>query len=134
MLNFSTRKVLVIGLGLIGGSLAWALRQRQLVDEVVGYDRNRSECELGVSLGVIDRVGENLEQEVAQADLVVLAVPVKVMESVLAQIKPWLRPRTLITDVGSTKGNLVAAARNLFATLPPGFVPGHPIAGAEKSG
>lgn len=134
MLKFSTRKVLVIGLGLIGGSLAWALRQRQLVDEVVGYDRNRSECELGVSLGVIDRVGENLEQEVAQADLVVLAVPVKVMESVLAQIKPWLRPQTLITDVGSTKGNLVAAARNLFATLPPGFVPGHPIAGAEKSG
>jgi 3-phosphoshikimate 1-carboxyvinyltransferase len=134
VLKFSTRRVLVIGLGLIGGSLARALRSRELVDEVVGYDRSRSECELGLSLGVIDRIGEDLEQEVRRADMVLLAVPVKVMESVLAEIKPWLRPQTLITDVGSTKGNLITAARALFGELPPGFVPGHPIAGAEKSG
>lgn len=134
VLRFSTRKVLVIGLGLIGGSLARALRSRHLVDEVVGYDINRSECELGVSLGVIDRIADDLEQAVRAADLVLLAVPVKVMETVLAQIKPWLRPETLLTDVGSTKGNLVTAARALFGVLPAGFVPGHPIAGAEKSG
>lgn len=134
MLKFSTRRVLVIGLGLIGGSFARALRARKLVDEVVGYDRNRGECELGLSLGVIDRIADDLEAEVRAADLIVLAVPVKVMEQVLSQIKPWLRPQTLITDVGSTKGNLVEAARRLFDPLPPGFVPGHPIAGTEKSG
>lgn len=134
MLRFSTRRVLIIGLGLIGGSFARALRSRGLVDEVMGYDRNRGECELGLSLGVIDRIVDDLETAVRGADLVVLAVPVKVMEQVLSEIKPWLRPETLITDVGSTKGNLVAAARRLFGTLPPGFVPGHPIAGTEKSG
>ncbi|WP_432696346.1 bifunctional prephenate dehydrogenase/3-phosphoshikimate 1-carboxyvinyltransferase [Marinobacterium sp. YM272] len=134
MLNFSTARVLVIGLGLIGGSLARALKQRDLIDEVVGYDLNRAECELGLSLNVIDRIGEDLETEVRQAGLVLLAVPVKVMETVLATIRPWLREDTLITDVGSTKGNLVMAARALFGELPPGFVPGHPIAGAEKSG
>lgn len=134
MLRFSTSRVLVIGLGLIGGSLARALKQRHLVDEVVGYDLNRAECELGLSLGVIDRIGEDLQDEVSKAGLVLLAVPVKVMETVLAEIKPWLSDNTLITDVGSTKGNLVMAARSLFGELPPGFVPGHPIAGAEKSG
>ncbi|SEG71276.1 bifunctional prephenate dehydrogenase/3-phosphoshikimate 1-carboxyvinyltransferase [Marinobacterium lutimaris] len=134
MLKFSTGRVLVIGLGLIGGSLARALKQRKLVDEVVGFDLNRAECELGLSLGVIDRIGEDLGQEVSKAGLVLLAVPVKVMETVLAEIRPWLREDTLITDVGSTKGNLVLAARTLFGELPPGFVPGHPIAGAEKSG
>ncbi|GGB88120.1 3-phosphoshikimate 1-carboxyvinyltransferase [Marinobacterium zhoushanense] len=134
MLRFSTRRVLVIGLGLIGGSFARALRARSLVDEVLGYDRNRGECELGLSLGVIDRIADDLEAAVSGADLIVLAVPVKVMEQVLSEIKPWLRPQTLITDVGSTKGNLVDAARRLFDPMPPGFVPGHPIAGTEKSG
>lgn len=134
MLKFSTDRVLVVGLGLIGGSLARALRARGLVTEVVGFDLNRSECELGVSLGVIDRIGEDLLEEVRRADLVVLAVPVKVMEQVLEQIRPALRDNTLLTDVGSTKSNLVATARHLFTELPAGFVPGHPIAGAEKSG
>lgn len=134
MLSFSTRKVLIVGLGLIGGSLARALRSRQVVDEVVGFDLNRSECELGLALGVIDRVAESLSTAVAEADLVVLAVPVKVMEAVLDQVRPHLRPNTLLSDVGSTKGNLVEAARRQFSQLPPGFVPGHPIAGTEKSG
>jgi len=134
VLSFSTRKVLIVGLGLIGGSLARALRSRHVVEEVVGYDLNRAECELGVTLGVIDRVAESLPAAVAEADLVVLAVPVKVMETVLDQVRPHLRPNTLLSDVGSTKGNIVAAARRQFERLPPGFVPGHPIAGTEKSG
>ena len=67
MLTFSTSRVLVIGLGLIGGSLARALKQRNLVDEVVGYDLNRAECELGLSLGVIDRIGEELGEEASGA-------------------------------------------------------------------
>lgn len=140
MLNYSGQsqyrldRVLIIGLGLIGGSFAKALKIRSCVGEIVGADRNEDECRLGLELGVIDRVAADLEAEVSAADLVVLAVPVKAMESVLEQIRPWLRLRTLVTDVGSTKGNLVAAARRLFGQLPPTFIPGHPIAGAEKSG
>ncbi|MBV0933413.1 bifunctional prephenate dehydrogenase/3-phosphoshikimate 1-carboxyvinyltransferase [Marinobacterium weihaiense] len=140
MLNYSSashyplRRVLIIGLGLIGGSLAKALKTRACVDEVVGSDRNADECRLGLELGVIDRVAQALPQEVAAADLIVLAVPVKAMERVLEEIRPHLRLQTLVTDVGSTKGNLVQAARRIFGHLPPTFIPGHPIAGAEKSG
>jgi 3-phosphoshikimate 1-carboxyvinyltransferase len=140
VLNYSGRshypleRVLIIGLGLIGGSLAKALKVRSCVREIVGADRSAEECRLGLELGVIDRIATDLAAEVAAADLIVLAVPVKAMESVLEQIRPWLRPGTLVTDVGSTKGNLVAAARRLFGRLPSTFIPGHPIAGAEKSG
>ncbi len=140
MLNYTSaaqyrlQRVLIIGLGLIGGSLAKALKTRSCVAEVVGADRNQDECRLGLQLGVVDRIAEDLPAEVAAADLVVLAVPVKAMETVLEQIRPHLRLQTLLTDVGSTKGNLVQAARRLFGHLPPTFIPGHPIAGAEKSG
>lgn len=132
--KYPIKRVLVIGLGLIGGSFAKALKTRSCVEEVVGADRNLDECRLGLDLGVIDRVAEDLSVEVGLADLVVLAVPVKAMETVLAEIKPHLRLQTLVTDVGSTKTNLVTAARSIFGRLPPTFIPGHPIAGAEKSG
>ncbi|MGB2129776.1 MAG: bifunctional prephenate dehydrogenase/3-phosphoshikimate 1-carboxyvinyltransferase [Marinobacterium sp.] len=132
--RYRLERVLVIGLGLIGGSLAKALKTRSCVKEVVGADRNLDECRLGLDLGVIDRVAEDLAKEVTAADLIVLAVPVKAMERVLGEIRPHLRMQTLVTDVGSTKSNLVVAARALFGQLPPTFIPGHPIAGAEKSG
>lgn len=133
-MKYAIDRVLVVGLGLIGGSFARALRSRGIVREVVGYDRNLDEAALGVRLGVIDRAADDLSEAVGEADLVMLAVPVKVMESVLAAIEPHLKPHTLLTDVGSTKANLVAAARSIFAVMPATFVPGHPIAGAEKSG
>ncbi|MBA4502498.1 bifunctional prephenate dehydrogenase/3-phosphoshikimate 1-carboxyvinyltransferase [Marinobacterium marinum] len=132
--QYRLERVLIIGLGLIGGSLAKALKTRACVGEVVGADRSPDECRLGLQLGVIDRIAEDLSAEVAQADLIVLAVPVKAMEAVLEQIRPYLRMQTLVTDVGSTKGNLVQAARRIFGHLPGTFIPGHPIAGAEKSG
>ena len=127
-------RVLIIGLGLIGGSLAKALREQQPTTTVVGYDRDPEEMQAGLHLGVIDQVADDLLHEVAQADVVVLAVPVKATESVLNQIKEHLGEHTVITDVGSTKGNVVEAAARVFETLPSGFVPGHPIAGSEKSG
>ncbi|WP_151703988.1 bifunctional prephenate dehydrogenase/3-phosphoshikimate 1-carboxyvinyltransferase [Nitrincola alkalilacustris] len=133
-MKYAIDRVLVIGLGLIGGSFARALRSRGIVREVVGYDRNADEAALGVKLGVIDRSADDLAQAVGEADLVMLAVPVKVMEAVLAAVEPHLKPHTLLTDVGSTKANLVTAARSIFSVIPPTFVPGHPIAGAEKSG
>lgn len=127
-------KVLVIGLGLIGGSFAKALKTRHLVDEVSGYDLNPAECELGLQLGVIDKHATSLLDAVAEADLVMLAVPVKAMEQLLETIAPALRPDTLVTDAGSTKMNIIEAAQRVFSVIPTNFVPGHPIAGAEKSG
>ncbi|BBB25380.1 bifunctional prephenate dehydrogenase/3-phosphoshikimate 1-carboxyvinyltransferase [Amphritea japonica] len=133
-MSFLTGRVLVIGLGLIGGSLARALRLRGTCKTVVGYDRDVDELETGLRLGVVDEIAFDLLAAVEQADLIVLAVPVKVMEFVLADIKPALRPDTIITDVGSVKGNVVRAAESLFGEVPERFIPGHPIAGLEKSG
>lgn len=133
-MNFSTARVLVIGLGLIGGSFARAARRLPRVEQVVGFDLNREECELGVALEVIDSIAEDLEAEVRVADLVMLAVPVKAIERVLMQIAPWLKPNALVSDVGSTKVNVLEAAQRIWSEIPAGFIPGHPIAGAEKSG
>ena len=127
-------RVLIIGLGLIGGSLAKALRQRNTCATVIGYDRDEDELQAGLRLGVIDVAADDLLAEVGSADVVVLAVPVKAMETVLAEIRPALRAETIITDVGSVKGNVIRAAEKLFGGVPAGFVPAHPIAGSEKSG
>nr|WP_252734868.1 bifunctional prephenate dehydrogenase/3-phosphoshikimate 1-carboxyvinyltransferase [Amphritea atlantica] len=129
-----TERVLVIGLGLIGGSLASALRSHGICRTVIGYDRDSDELATGLRLGVIDEAAEDLLAEAARADVIVLAVPVKAIESVLAELKPVLRPETILTDVGSVKGNVVKAAERLFGELPARFIPGHPIAGSEKSG
>lgn len=133
-MSFSTTRILVIGLGLIGGSFARAARRLPKVDQVVGFDLNREECELGVALEVIDSIAEDLQAEVRRADVVMLAVPVKAIEHVLAEIAPWLKESALITDVGSTKVNVIEAAERIWSEVPAGFIPGHPIAGAEKSG
>lgn len=128
------KKALIIGLGLIGGSLAKGLRKSGSFGEVIGFDRDPDELEKGLLTGVIDVAAESLAQAVSEADLVVLAVPVKAMEKVLVDIAPFIAEDTFLTDVGSTKGNVVEAAQRVFTALPSGFVPGHPIAGSEKSG
>ena len=127
-------RLLVIGLGLIGGSFAKGLKQRGCCGTVVGYNRNAAALEEGLRLGVIDEACPDLEEAVRQADLVMLAVPVKVMETLMAQIAPWLREGCILTDAGSAKGNVVRAAEQAFGEVPSFFVPGHPIAGSEKSG
>ena len=127
-------KTLIIGLGLIGGSLAKALKINRQCGQIIGYDRDFEESKAGYNAGVIDLAIENLVDAVSIADLIVLAVPVKAMEKVLMDIAPFIAEDTLITDVGSTKGNVVAAAKRVFGDVPTGFVPGHPIAGSEKSG
>ncbi|HEY5717058.1 MAG TPA: prephenate dehydrogenase/arogenate dehydrogenase family protein, partial [Motiliproteus sp.] len=126
-------QVLVVGLGLIGGSFARGLKQQQAA-VVTGYDANPGELREGVRLGVIDHAAGDLGAAVAAADVVMLAVPVKVMERVMADIAPVLRPETVLTDVGSVKGNIVEVAKRVFGEVPANFVPGHPIAGSEKSG
>ncbi|MCH8497612.1 MAG: bifunctional prephenate dehydrogenase/3-phosphoshikimate 1-carboxyvinyltransferase [Marinobacter sp.] len=127
-------RVAVIGLGLIGGSLAAAIRQHGLATTVVAADRRADELQTGLKLGVIDEAAESIAAAVKGADLVVLAVPVRAIEPVLEELRANLDPTALITDVGSTKGSFVASVRAVFGEVPANVIPGHPIAGSEKSG
>lgn len=128
------RRLCVIGVGLIGGSLGRALRAAGAVDEVIGAGRRIEPLERAAALGVIDRFETELPRAVAGADMVVVAVPLGAVYPVLAAIADHLDPDAVLTDVGSAKGCVVEDARRVFGTAPPGFVPGHPIAGTEKSG
>ncbi|MCV2402353.1 prephenate dehydrogenase/arogenate dehydrogenase family protein [Marinomonas sp. C2222] len=125
--------VMIVGLGMIGGSFAKALKLKGLAT-LYGVDRRQGELTLGVSTGVIDFAAELNAETVGKMDVIVLATPVRAMALVLSELKPFLSSTTLVTDVGSTKGSVVAAAQQVFGHVPKNFIPGHPIAGAEKSG
>ena len=128
------RKVVIFGVGLIGGSFALGLKAAGQVEEVVGFGRSLGSLTQALELGLIDRVGANPQQDVADADLVLLATPVGQMADIMSRIAPYLGARTLVTDGGSTKCDVVSAARTHFADKIAQFVPAHPIAGAENSG
>jgi len=127
-------KVIIFGVGLIGGSFALALRKAGAVGEVVGFGRSAQTLALAQQLGSIDRVGSDLAAELRDADLVLLATPVAQMAELFARIAPHLGKHTLITDGGSTKCDVVEAARLHLGAKIAQFVPAHPIAGAEQSG
>lgn len=128
------RKIVIFGVGLIGGSFALALRKANAVGEVVGFGRRESTLREAQQLGVIDRIGKSEAEEVRDADLVLLATPVGQMSEIMRRIAPHLGEATLLTDAGSTKANVVSAARENLGAALNRFVPAHPIAGAEKSG
>jgi len=128
------RQLTVIGVGLIGGSLALALKNAGFCTEIVGAGRSRDNLDKAVELGVIDRYSTNLKEAVADADLVFLAVPMGVMASVMNEIADALPAHTIITDGGSVKAPVVDAAETYLAAALHNFVPGHPIAGDENSG
>ncbi|UYO92454.1 prephenate dehydrogenase [Pollutimonas sp. M17] len=123
----------VVGVGLIGGSFASALRQAGAVGRVLGVGRQAASLAQARRLGLIDEIA-TLEQAAARADLIFLAMPVGATAAVMAELRPLLRPETLVTDAGSTKADVVAAARSALGDRIGQFVPGHPIAGAEKTG
>ncbi len=127
-------KVVVFGVGLIGGSFALGLKAAEQVEEVVGFGRSLATLTTALDLGIIDRVGANPGHEVADADLVLIATPVGQMPEIMARIAPYLGEQTVVTDGGSTKQDVVAAARAHFGDKLGQFVPAHPIAGAENSG
>jgi prephenate dehydrogenase len=130
----SFKKIVIFGVGLIGGSFALALRRAGVVSEVVGFGRGAATLEQARQLGILDRIGDDVAREVHDADLVLLATPVAQMADIFARIAPHLGAQTLVTDGGSTKSDVVAAAHaNLGARIEQ-FIPAHPIAGAEKSG
>ncbi len=128
------QRLTVIGVGLIGGSLAQALRQTAYVREIIGCSRDELHLQKAVSLGVIDSYETDIAKAVQGADMVVLAVPLGAMESCFKALAGSLLVDAVITDVGSAKGSVVAAANRAFDQIPAGFVPAHPIAGTEKSG
>lgn len=128
------QKVVIFGVGLIGGSFSLALRKAGMVTEVVGFGRSQATLDEARRLGIIDRIGSDVAREVRDADIVLLATPVAQMADIFTRIAPHLGPNTLVTDGGSTKGDVVAAARAKLGDKLAQFIPAHPIAGAEKSG
>ena len=127
-------RLCIIGVGLIGGSLARALKNAACVGEIVGSGRRIEPLQLAQKLGVIDRYETDFGDAVREADVVVLAVPLGAMRPVLEQIASALPERCVLTDVGSAKSCFVEDARQVFGEIPPTLVPAHPIAGTERSG
>ncbi|HWD31703.1 MAG TPA: bifunctional prephenate dehydrogenase/3-phosphoshikimate 1-carboxyvinyltransferase [Pseudomonas sp.] len=127
-------RLVVVGLGLIGGSFAKGLRESGLCREVVGVDLDPQSRKLAVELGVVDRCEEDLAAACVGADVIQLAVPILAMEKLLARLAQLDLGQAVLTDVGSAKGNVVRAAREALAEQLAYFVPGHPIAGSEQSG
>ena len=127
-------RIAVIGLGLIGGSLARALREAGPVLEISGYDPDPTQVKRALELGVIDRAAASADQAARGAERVVLAVPVLHTTEALNALRPGLSPDAILTDVGSTKASVLRDVARVFGTVPPRFVAGHPIAGTEKSG
>ncbi|MGE6605439.1 bifunctional prephenate dehydrogenase/3-phosphoshikimate 1-carboxyvinyltransferase [Halomonas sp. NPDC076908] len=130
-------RLVIVGLGLIGGSLAAALRVSGFRGDIVACDPNADEINRGIEMGLIDSGGTHLAEQVSRATMVVLAVPVLAMESVMASLAealPSASADVVITDVGSTKATIRACAQRVFGQVPTNMVLGHPIAGSEKSG
>ncbi|MEO5341609.1 MAG: prephenate dehydrogenase/arogenate dehydrogenase family protein [Magnetococcus sp. MYC-9] len=139
-MSFYIKKLAVIGVGLIGGSLARALRAQDLVGEVVGVNRSRAALEKALALGVIDRGTTDATEAVRDATLVLVATPVRSIAPMVAHVAPFLAPGAVVTDVGSVKQSVVRACE---AVMPVAggkgerklhFVGGHPIAGREHVG
>jgi prephenate dehydrogenase len=131
MLYFNN--ITIIGVGLIGGSLARVLKSKNLAGRIIGVGRNRDTLEQALKLGVIDCIDQVVTSAVAASDLVILASPVGSFEKIVQEIGPFLKPGAILTDVGSVKGALI---KKMEAAIPLGsyYVPAHPIAGRERSG
>lgn len=127
-------RVAVIGVGLIGGSFALALKQAQACGHVVGAGRNRANLQHALGRGIIDSIAPDAGAAVRGADLVLVAAPVAQFPKLFQEISSTLDSKAIITDAGSTKRDVIAAARKAFGGKLGQFVPAHPIAGGEKSG
>jgi len=135
--NSVVNKLVVIGIGLIGGSLATGLKKRGACREVIGIARSEQTCVAAINLGVVDRAYTSLKliaSELTAGDLIFISVPTLSVKAVLQEIKTCVSPDVTITDGASVKCNIQAAAEEVFGAVPAQFILGHPIAGSEKSG
>jgi prephenate dehydrogenase len=128
------KKIVIVGVGLIGGSFALALKRAGQVEEVVGVGRHPEALARALELGIIDRICNDYADALKGANLVMLAAPVAQTGPILAALLPYLEDGTVVTDAGSTKCDVVAAARDVMGDRVHQFVPGHPIAGSESNG
>jgi len=128
------QRLALIGCGLMGGSFALALRQSAQVDHIAGYSASASSRQKALQKGAIDEACTSISDAVAGADVVVLAVPVAMTAPCLRDMADTLHPNALVMDVGSTKTDVVQAARDSLGAKVSGFVPAHPIAGKEVAG
>ena len=127
-------KITIIGVGLIGGSLALALKERNLAKVVFGYGRNQSRLEEAQKSNVIDAFSTNIKEAIDEANIVVIATPVGTFKDILDQIEPLISSNVIITDVGSTKSDIVNIVNDVLRDKSSYFIPAHPIAGKERSG
>ncbi len=131
---YHSQKVTLIGVGLLGGSLGLALRQRKLAGQVVGFVRRPEAVDECEQLGVVDKADTDLWRAVEGADLVVICTPIAQMRALVEQALPKFKAGAIVTDVGSVKGSVVAEMEPLFASTKASFIGSHPMAGAEKMG
>lgn len=134
MNNRVLKKLVIFGVGLIGGSVALALKKAGSTVQIIGVGRTSQSLQTALDLGVIDTATSNIADALQNADIVLIAAPVAQTPAILNSIKPHLAATTVITDAGSTKGDVLTCAKEILGTQFSQFVGGHPIAGAEKSG
>ena len=133
------KQITIIGMGMIGGSLAWGIKARRLAQTITAWDENPTSLQQALDAGVIDRAGESLADAVlsdtdTNSELVILAVPIQALVPVFQALDTIKATDILITDVSSVKSAVIAAASKVFGKVPAYLVPGHPIAGSERSG
>ncbi len=128
------KKLVIFGVGLIGGSLALALKKQANAPLCIGVGRNQANLEQALTLNIIDEIGNDIPSALKDADMVLIAAPVAQTKRILSSIQPHLSTNTVVTDAGSTKTDVIAMAEEVLGAQANQFVGGHPIAGAEKSG
>lgn len=128
------KKMCIIGVGLIGGSVARASRKNKLCEEIIGFGRQEAHLKKAVELGVIDSYQLSIDRAIADADIVVICSPVGSYRTLFHDLKGHWNDNCLYTDVGSTKGSVINALTDVLGFVPSNFVPAHPIAGSEQNG
>ncbi len=127
-------RLCIIGVGLIGGSIASSVKLNGLCSTIVGFDCNTYNLKIARDIGVIDEYALSLKDATDGADFIVIAVPVGATNAIFVELREFWSTSAVYTDVGSTKVNVVDGLHSVFGAVPNNFVPGHPIAGLEKSG
>ncbi len=133
-LSIMINTLCIIGVGLIGGSFAHAVKRAGQCKRIVGYGRNKASLEKAVALGAIDAFSLQLDEVASDADVILLATPLGAMADIMTALKDLISEDTIITDVGSAKACVLDSVARVFGSMPQNFVAGHPIAGTENSG
>ncbi len=127
-------KILIFGIGLIGGSIALSAKKSGFASDIAGVGRNQDNLNDAIKLKLIDRISQDLKKDISEAHIIIIATPVAQFPIILKLIQPHLSSHTIITDVGSTKTDVIESAKQILGPQYSQFIGGHPIAGSEKHG